>query len=63
MKDSSDKYTEDMYVDFDATEERLDQAVKELVWDSLQKKFVPYSCASGVRQRLYPYRVEDKPDE
>lgn len=56
------EYDDNVYLDTEASEERLDQAVKEYVWDSLQKKFVPYSCASGVRQRLYPYRVEDKLD-
>lgn len=45
------EYDDNVYLDTEASEERLDQAVKEYVWDSLQKKFVPY-----------PYRIEDKLD-
>ena len=36
------EYDDNTYLDTEATEERLDQQVKELVWDSVQKKFVPY---------------------
>jgi hypothetical protein len=52
MKDPTDKYTEDLYVDHDATDERLDQQVKEFLWDDLQKKFVPY-----------PFSIEDRKEE
>jgi hypothetical protein len=52
MKDPTDKYTEDLYVNFEASEERLDEAVKEYVWDDLQKKFVPY-----------PFSIEDRKEE
>ena len=45
------EHDDNVYLNTEASEERLDQAVKEYVWDSLQKKFVPY-----------PHRIEDKLD-